>query len=72
MRFGDTLRRIIQLVLLATPQLGTVCLGKVDLAEAYIRLWVRLEDTPSVAFLIPWKNPTNEQLVGFHLYLPIG
>ena len=37
-----------------------------------MRLWVHLEDTPYVAFLVPWKNTTNEQLVGFHLSLSMG
>ena len=37
-----------------------------------MRLLVRLEDTPSVAFLVPRKNTTDEQLVGFHLALTMG
>ena len=37
-----------------------------------MRLWVRREDTPSVAFLIPRKKPTDEQLVVFHLAIPMG
>ena len=54
------------------PRIGPVYLGKVDLADAYMRLWVRLEDTPSMTFLIPSKTPTNKQLFVFHLYLPMG
>ena len=34
-----------------------------------MRLWVRKEDAPSAAFLIPKKTPNNSQLVGFHLSL---
>ena len=37
-----------------------------------MQLWVRLEYTPSVAFLVPQKKPTDNQLVGFHLSLPMG
>ena len=37
-----------------------------------MRLWVRMKDVPSVAFLIPKKSPSDTQLVGFHLSLPIG
>ena len=37
-----------------------------------MRLWVRMEDVLSVAFLIPKKNPSDTQLVGFHLSLPMG
>ena len=54
------------------PWLGPVYLGKVDLADAYMRLWVRLEDTPYVGLLILRKIPTDKQLVGFHLSLPMG
>ena len=31
-----------------------------------------MEDVPSVAFLTPKKTPSNTQLVGFHLSLPMG
>ena len=31
-----------------------------------------MEGIPSVAFLIPKKTPRDTQLVGFHLYLPMG
>ena len=37
-----------------------------------MRLWVRMEDIMFVAFCIPKKTPSNPQLVGFHLSLPIG
>ena len=33
---------------------------------------VRLEDIPSVAFLVPKATPNEEQLVGFHLSIPMG
>ena len=37
-----------------------------------MRLWVRMEDVPSVTFLIPKKIPIDTQLVGFQLSLPMG
>ena len=45
MRFRGTLHHIIQRVLMANPSLGPVYLGKVDLADAYMWICVRLEDT---------------------------
>ena len=45
MSFCGTLRRIIRRALLADPRLGLVYLGKVHLADTYMRLWFRLEDT---------------------------
>ena len=35
-------------------------------------LWVRLEYTPSVEFLVPREKTTDNQFVGFHLSLPMG
>ena len=71
-RFRGALMRILKKVLTAEPRLGTVYLSKVDLADAYMRLWVRMEDVPPFAFLILKKTPSNTQLVGSHLFLPMG
>ena len=72
MRFRGALQRILKQVLAADPRLGPVYLSKVDLADAYMRFWVRMEDVQSVAFLILKKNTSNIQLVVFHILLPIG
>ena len=36
-----------------------------------MRIWVLIEDTPSVDFLIPKKIPYSKQPVGFRVYLPM-
>ena len=72
MRFGGELQRILKQVLTTNPHPGTVYLDKVDLANAYIWLWVRMEDYPSITFLIPNKYPCDPQLVEFQLFLPMG
>ena len=54
------------------PKLGPTFLKKVDLSDAYMRIWVRLEDIPSVAFLVPKATPEEDQLVGFHLSITMG
>ena len=72
MRFGKALYRVIDCILTAPPKIGPTFLNKVDLADAYMRIWVRLEDIPSVAFLVPKATPHEEQLVGFHLLIPMG
>ena len=71
MRFGGTLHHIIWGVLVSDPRLGPVYFGKMDLDDAYMWLWVRLEVTPPVEFLIPRKRPIDNHLVGFHLSLPM-
>ena len=72
MRFRGALQRILKQVLTADPRVGTVYFSKVDLLDAYMRLWVSMEDVPSVDFLIPKKNTIHTQLVGFQLLLPMG
>ena len=72
MRFGKSLYRVIDCILTAPPKLGPTFLNKVYLADAYMRIWVRPEEIPSVAFLVPKATPDEEQLVGFHLLIPMG
>ena len=37
-----------------------------------MRIWVRLEDIPSVAFLVPKATPDEEQLVGFNFLISMA
>ena len=67
MRLGKALHRKIDCILAAPPKLGPTFLNKLDLADAYMCIWVRLEDIPSVAFLVPKATPDEDQIVGFHL-----
>ena len=53
MRFRGALQHIIGQVLTADPCFGPVYIGKVELAEAYIRLWTWMEDVLSSTLLIP-------------------
>ena len=72
MRFGKALYRVINCILAAPPKLGPTFLNKVDLADAYMLIWVRLKEIPSVSFLVPKATPEEDQLVGFHLSIPMG
>ena len=65
-------KTLIDYIISAPPELGPTFLNKVDLADAYMRIWVRLEDIPSVAFLVPKATPEEDQLVEFHLSIPMG
>ena len=71
-RFGGALQRILKQVLNSEPRLGPVHLSKVNLADAYMRLWVRMEEALSVALPIPKKTPSYTQLMRLHLFLPMG
>ena len=72
MLFEGALQRILKQVLTVDPRPGPVCLSKVELADAYMILWVSIEDVLSVAFLISKNTPSDTQLVVFHLYLFMG
>ena len=71
-RFVGALQRILRQSLTADLLLGPLHLSKVDLADSYMRLWVRMEVFPSGAFLFPKKTPISPHLVGFCLFLPMG
>ena len=46
MRFGKALHLLLEYILAADPEIGPTCLCKVDLADAYMRIWVHAEDAP--------------------------
>ena len=72
MRFGGVIQRILGEILTANPCLEPVYISKVDLADAYMILWVIMEDILSFAILISKKTPSYPQLVGFHLSITMG
>ena len=47
-------------------------LNKVDRSGAYMGIWVLIEDTPPITFLVPRATPEEEQLVVFHLSILVG
>ena len=47
-------------------------MSKTDLTDAYMRVWVKIDDVPKLAFAIPLTPGDQEQLIGFHLSLPMG
>ena len=64
MSFGGALNRILQNFLTPDPLLGISYISKVDLADLYMRVWVRMENALSVAFLIFKRTPSEPQLEG--------
>ena len=52
-RFGQALHHLLYCIPKVHPELGLAYLGKVDLADAYMLIWVHLVDIISVEFLIP-------------------
>lgn len=64
--------RLLCCILDAPAKLGPVHLAKVDLSDAYMRIWVRPEDLPRLDFVVPPHEGDAKPLTGFHLSLPIG
>ena len=46
-------------------------MSKFDLVDAYMRVCIRPEDLPRLAFVIPPQPVDADPLIGFHLSLPI-
>ena len=72
MRFWRSLHDLLDCILTAEHRLGPTLLGKVDLADAYMCIWVRLNDITFVAFLVPKYTNSEPQLVTFHLLITMG
>ena len=72
MMFRQVIHCLLVFILAADHGLGKTLLKKFDLYVAYMRIWVRLNYIPSVAFLIPKEIYSNPQLVVFHLLIPMG
>ena len=71
-QFGAAGYRLLHQIVHADPAGGTVFMAKTDLSDAYMRVWIRLEDVAKLAFVVPPLPGDTEPLIGFHLSLPIG
>ncbi len=72
MQFGGALHRLLHAIVDADPGHGPVHMAKVDLSDAYMRVWLRIVDLPKLAFVFPPHPSDPEPLIGFHLSLPMG
>ena len=52
MRFGGALQSILKQLLTSKLRLRLVYISRLDFVDAYMRLWVRMEDVLYVAFFI--------------------
>ena len=52
MYFGNALHLLINFILVEYPTLGLALLNKVDLSDLCMCIWDRLEEIPSIAFLV--------------------
>jgi hypothetical protein len=71
MQFRGALHRLLHAIVDADPAHGLVQMAKVDLSDAYMRIWLNLKDLTKLAFMIPPHCTNPEPLIGFHLALPM-
>ena len=71
MQFGHALDRILRHILLADPRFGPTYLHKIDIADGFYRIAVKVDDIPKLAVIFP-SNKGCEPLVAFPLVLPMG
>ena len=62
------LHKIVQ----ANPALRTVYMAKMDLSNAYMRVWLSIKDVPKLTFVVPSVPGETNILIDFHLFLLIG
>ena len=72
MQFGRTFFRLLSKILHANPVLGPTHVSKIDLADGYMRVPLSTPAMPQLAFLVPPHPTDDEQIIGFHLSLPMG
>ena len=71
MQFGRALQRVMTNVAHANPRYGPPKLAKVDIADGFYRVWLRLADIPKLGVVLPCPAGTTP-LIAFPLALPMG
>lgn len=70
MQFGRALQRVLTNIVHADPRFGPCKLAKIDIADGFYRLWIRIADVLKLGVVLPTTG--NTTLVAFPLALPMG
>jgi hypothetical protein len=71
MQFGRALQRILSAIVHADPRYGPVKLAKIDIADGFYRVWLRVADVPKLGVALPTASGCTP-LIAFPLALPMG
>ena len=71
-QFGTAFKCLLGQILSTDPLYGPFFLSKVVLSNAYMRVWVHLEELPRFAFIASLHPLDSDPLIGFHLSLTMG
>jgi hypothetical protein len=62
MQFGRALQRVLKRVVQAGQQYGPVYLAKIDIADGFYRVWLRLAEIPKLGIVLP-TSPSQPALI---------
>ena len=71
MQFGRAFERLLQRLHRADTRQGPTYIAKVDVADAFMRLWIQLHSILRLGAIIPALDG-EEPMVGFPMILPMG
>ena len=71
MQFGRALERLIWQVVHSNPAFGPVQFMKIDVADGFYRVWLDVQDVPTLAVSVP-HLPGEPRLLALPLALPMG
>lgn len=71
MQFGRALQRVLTRIVHANPRYGPVHLAKIDIADGFYRVWLRVDDIPHLGVALP-TAPGTTPVIAFPLALPMG
>lgn len=72
MQFGRALQRVLTNVVHADPKFGPCKLAKIDIADGFYHMWVRMSDILKLGVILPCSQGGVPPLVAFPLALPMG
>ena len=69
MQFRISLLCLLRHIMWEYPVLGPVFMSKVNLENEYMHIYILMEDTPLLAFIVPTHPAYTYALISFHLSL---
>ena len=71
MQFGRALQRVLKRIVEADRRFGPNYLSKIDIADGFYRVWLRVADIPKLDIVLP-TTQNQPPLIAFPLALPMG
>ena len=72
MKFCQTFPHILSEILEEDPSLGKLFVGKFDLVDAYMRVWIHLNDIPDLTSVVSLALVDSEILLGSNIIISMG